>query len=55
MPVASTVCPTCGYPEADPEHIREKGVLRAVILTCRLCGTATMLSWPDPDKPIARR
>lgn len=26
VPVASTVCPTCGHPEADPEHIREKGV-----------------------------
>lgn len=47
MPVASTVCPTCGHPEADPEFFREDGVLRMVSLTCRLCGNVNVLSWPS--------
>ena len=48
MPVASSVCKDCGYTEADPEFIRDNGVLRAVLLVCRWCGGVSMLSWPEP-------
>lgn len=47
MPVASSVCLVCGWPEADPEFFREDGILRMVSLTCRRCGTVSVLSWPE--------
>jgi ribosomal protein L37E len=44
--VAVSVCLHCGYPVADPEFIRDEGVMRAVVLVCRRCGEASLLSWP---------
>jgi hypothetical protein len=46
-PTVAAVCPHCGWPEHDPDFIREEGVLVAVVMTCRRCGESSMLTWPN--------
>jgi ribosomal protein L37E len=45
-PTVAAVCPHCGWPEHDPDFIREEGVMIAVVMTCRRCGESSMLTWP---------